>query len=394
MSRNSHDVQLDHHGVLDAAQIAGGASTLGYVPVSNGDGTSTWGAPAAGGASDLITGDDSTFASTLGSWTNSGGTLTRDTTSTYATIAGASLKLVTTASGQYIDLALTGTFQSGHAYTAMVSLLTEETGQWGWDVTLGDIGTDSNVNSWLSTALAGHPYYQQALVQWYPTADRSSGLHLRVARNATGAGTASLHVGLVLLREQTTVDELGLQVTGALVGGGGSLNVESQGDGVMLRTRYYYNMGSIAGVRLDDFGTVRIMGPDKTGGGNPAYIMTGSSDNVYLYGGGNDTPTSLSSAGVDIEVGPDYVGILIAEKDASTIQIFDDASGSYDIELVDQGAHHFKNVAADGGVAIPSRGMLPQYASAPASPVEGQSYYDTALHKARTWDGSAWQAWW
>jgi hypothetical protein len=33
-------------------------------------------------------------------------------------------------------------------------------------------------------------------------------------------------------------------------------------------------------------------------------------------------------------------------------------------------------------------------ATAPADPVEGQTYYDTALHKMRTWDGSAWQNHW
>jgi hypothetical protein len=32
--------------------------------------------------------------------------------------------------------------------------------------------------------------------------------------------------------------------------------------------------------------------------------------------------------------------------------------------------------------------------SAPASPGEGRTYYDTALHKVRTWDGSAWQSHW
>ncbi len=31
---------------------------------------------------------------------------------------------------------------------------------------------------------------------------------------------------------------------------------------------------------------------------------------------------------------------------------------------------------------------------APADPVEGQSYYDTTLHKARVWDGTAWNDLW
>ncbi len=33
-------------------------------------------------------------------------------------------------------------------------------------------------------------------------------------------------------------------------------------------------------------------------------------------------------------------------------------------------------------------------ATAPSSPTEGQTYYDTALHKVRTWDGTTWQNHW
>ena len=33
-------------------------------------------------------------------------------------------------------------------------------------------------------------------------------------------------------------------------------------------------------------------------------------------------------------------------------------------------------------------------ATAPASPVEGQTYYNTATHKVMTYDGTAWQAHW
>lgn len=32
--------------------------------------------------------------------------------------------------------------------------------------------------------------------------------------------------------------------------------------------------------------------------------------------------------------------------------------------------------------------------AAPSGPAEGQSYYDTTTHKARTWDGSAWNDLW
>jgi hypothetical protein len=32
--------------------------------------------------------------------------------------------------------------------------------------------------------------------------------------------------------------------------------------------------------------------------------------------------------------------------------------------------------------------------AAPSSPVKGQTYFDTTLNKARTWDGTAWQNLW
>jgi len=35
-----------------------------------------------------------------------------------------------------------------------------------------------------------------------------------------------------------------------------------------------------------------------------------------------------------------------------------------------------------------------QLATAPATPAEGRTYYDTVTHKARTWDGTAWQDHW
>jgi hypothetical protein len=54
------------------------------------------------------------------------------------------------------------------------------------------------------------------------------------------------------------------------------------------------------------------------------------------------------------------------------------------------------NVATIIGPSVPSLGLLPRYASEPHAglEVEGESYYDTTLHKARTWNGSAWQDWW
>lgn len=56
MTRNQHDVVNDHFGVLDQAQMADGTPTSGYAPVSNGDGTTTWGPAGGGGVTLLVDG--------------------------------------------------------------------------------------------------------------------------------------------------------------------------------------------------------------------------------------------------------------------------------------------------------------------------------------------------
>lgn len=43
---------------------------------------------------------------------------------------------------------------------------------------------------------------------------------------------------------------------------------------------------------------------------------------------------------------------------------------------------------------LKAQNVLESLPSAPSGPVAGQVYFDTALHKARVWDGSAWQALW
>lgn len=41
-----------------------------------------------------------------------------------------------------------------------------------------------------------------------------------------------------------------------------------------------------------------------------------------------------------------------------------------------------------------SRMVFPKASSAPSSPIEGEVYFDTTLHKARCWDGTSWQNMW
>ncbi len=208
-------------------------------------------------------------------------------------------------------------------------------------------------------------------------------------------------------------------VTGGISGGGGgSITVEitdgsSPEPSVTVIRVAAYTLNGAGDVTLlpmitGPWGGVGSGGLDFSGGrpilqnniGAPTSALDLLDSSTQLYA--QHTPGNLTFAGLIIETGTDFVGFWISEKDATTVQIYPDTSNGigYDVELTDILApggptnRYWKHVAADGGVAIPSLGMLPQYNAAPATPVEGQSYYDTTTHHAYTWDGAAWQAWW
>lgn len=101
--------------------------------------------------------------------------------------------------------------------------------------------------------------------------------------------------------------------------------------------------GSPTGSLSFNSASVRIR-PDS--GGNVS--LRSFSDGAGVFVGLNaamwseHTPGDLTDDGINIEVGEDYVGIQISEKDAGTIQIYPDWSSGYDVELVDRGAGEWK----------------------------------------------------
>lgn len=201
----------------------------------------------------------------------------------------------------------------------------------------------------------------------------------------------------------TPTDEATWEPSG---GGGGSMTVEllggtgAVGSVTVLRVAKLTNNtgGDVSllpqitgtgsgGLFFDSVGT-QVISPDGR-----SYLIAGNVGAAGGYLASEHTPGDLVNRGINLEVGNDYVGLFISEKDSSTVQIYDDLSGSINIEFVEQdAAFHFKFVHVDGGVAIPALGMLPQYGSAPHSgtETEGEMYYDTTLHVARCWDGSSW----
>jgi hypothetical protein len=133
--------------------------------------------------------------------------------------------------------------------------------------------------------------------------------------------------------------------------------------------------------------------------GGVTWTESGSISNGYIYLASEHPPRSLAyDGGVVIDVGDDYVGIQMSEKDADTVQLYADAAGGYDIELRDRGTDKgWKAADSDGQeTGLLSRSPFRHFSAAPTSPtpVEGDCYYDTTTHKLRVHNGSGWQDCW
>lgn len=327
MVRQTHDLVNDHFGELNDAQIATGTPTTGQAPLSNGDGTRTWGTVSGGGLSDLITGNDSTFAASLGSWTASGGTITRDT-GTHTASNVASLKHVTSSTNQHIDLPIAGTFEADKQYLAI--LLVQPSGDATFTPQLGLIGTDSASGSGALTATSIGSNFLAIGIAWTPSADRT-GVTLRLTCSDTGV---TYYVGWVKAFQSPVPVML--------------LDPDSQSWylPVFLDAGY-------TGVQFGPQGTGLIAKADgaiyyDNASGNAGYDAN-SDNTIYAYAEGSGA-ANLSESGINFETGPDWVGFYVTEKDASTIQIYDDAGGAYDIEFVDQSTFHFRSVDASAVV--------------------------------------------
>lgn len=191
-------------------------------------------APSAPSIQDLLTGDDSQFTASLGNWTNTGGTLSRDTSAAYQMMGfAASLKFVTTAVSQHADVPVAGTFLAGARYDFLALLKLEETGTFPsdeLDLILGLQGTDTstaifNLSNGLGNAGAAGYYYALYGV-WTPSANRT-GVTLRLNRTA-GTATASAHLGLVRVAKIANAGDIGLGIIQNPVSQGATEMIVSQ----------------------------------------------------------------------------------------------------------------------------------------------------------------------
>jgi hypothetical protein len=302
---------------------------------------------------------------------------------------------VTTATGQYIDVPILGVFKAGHRYQAIVAISIDEVAAGDGFLQFGVVGTDnsswtpSDNPSWARLPWSGQNVWFLAFVPWTAWMD-FTGVSLRWTRGGVypPSGTVTYRIGYARVVDVTD-GSLGIVET-----------TEPEGLSSGLAWLIQPNLGRIGSsigsyIDFSRQGSVHLeSGPLQDSG------LDVTDTNISAWAG-NSAVGDMSNSGINLEVGPDFTGIEMSEKDGGTIQMYADwdngAGVSYDIELKDRVAgSHWKMVASDGSAAIPSMGMLPQYAAAPHSgtETEGESYHNTTDHISYTWNGSTWKAWW
>ena len=291
---------------------------------------------------DLITGNDQTFDASLGSWTNSGGTMTRDTG--YQMLGQtASLKFVVTTSAQYVEVPISGTFTSGTDYWSVLFLSAEDTtGTKNLKIDFGLIGTDAAQRTGSLNMGTIYPYVGNANfiaigLRWRPTADRT-GVKLRFTMN--NATTATWHIGMARAFAATEL---------------GSINVSTLTYFPVTGPNLVGNFSPFGhdGLQIFKDGAAGLHNSSVTAGID---FSDGGFPGNYLWA--ENTPGDLADSGHNIQVGIDYIGLYISEKDSSTIQAYPDVSGGYDIELKDRGSGKFWYAVNTAGNRVPLSSLM------------------------------------
>lgn len=283
---------------------------------------------------DLLTGDSRDFGASLGNWTASGATLTRDTVyKVTGTGFNASAKAAMSNAAHYIDCAIPGTFRAGVEYWAVVFLSIEETaGTHGVYVALGLQGTDAASNGWVIFPYTGAPTtgngkFTAVAVRWRPSATRT-GVTLRLT--ATDATLSTWHLGLARV----------LRIPQGDYAGGPPVLLNPSSDmGTIVpiitssRSTISPWVGAGAGLVLSASGSADIGSSDGNSGFGVSGPRAARAAYVYTVHAIGD----LIDAGINFETGVDYVGINMSEKNATTLQVYADVSTGYMLELRDRG---------------------------------------------------------
>jgi hypothetical protein len=357
-------MDLDHHGTAVAEGLATGTATSGYVPISTGVGAApAWGPQTGGGGGggamvDLVTGNDSTFAASLGAWTNSGGTMTRDTSNRMRD-GTASLKLACTGSGQYADLVVSGTFSADTDYWAVFWVSNESTtGSKALALNFGLVGTDETIYTATMPTLSTLPYvgnarYVAIALNWRPTANRT-GVSIRLTNN--DGSTTNWHVGMARV------------FAGPIDGPLTVYGHEYTPADLTQSAAQISPWGDSTGIRVTTKGDILLDNNDLTSG---VQVNRTAVNGVYYYA--EHTPSSVPSAGHRVEVGTGYLGYYFSQKDSTTCQFYPNTSGGLDIELLDRNATKVWRSVSSGGISKPLNKMENRVSSGTATITSGNT---------------------
>jgi hypothetical protein len=307
--------------------------------------------PSQAPLKDFLSGNDRWFTSGVGNWvTVNGATVSYETSYRINPYGAGSVKAVVDAEGEGVEVSLSGTFLAGVTYEALVWLQVSSITASGYSylwVHLGVPGTDAQIGTgpiWTSS-----PHINQSSpgawlltsIMWTPTANRNTA-KLRVV---VGTGSA--------------VDAMTFEVGHARV-----YRVTSQGDS---RAGAILAPGWVNSTQGPYYTGLYWLGPYGNDGPNLGFDYGGVSLNstqyanvsVYDYDGGAQgqvtvyavhTAGDLADAGMQIEVGDDYVGLYISEKDNDTLQIAADDGGGYMMQLRHRGSGKGWAASDDGTV--------------------------------------------
>jgi len=355
--------------------------------------------PPAPKYANLIDNNSARFVSSLGNWFNTGGTLTRDTTSTwlYPSWGGvqnpATAKWVTTDASQRITLPVPGVFKAGVRYDALVAFSLEETpGSYQFDMWFGLPVTDYVNGLAIGSATIGLApgagKFRVYVMSWIPIADRT-GVTIVMNRVLNSAfGTQTVHVGHVAVARVerglglwassgppgSVADATGLTAGGATQGF--TLSEANQDAQFQLQAN-----------EISIFAGAGLIGLDLNGVPNPAGTY------AQFYGWVEHDPGDYAAQGYELDVGTDYVSFWISEKDSNTVQLYGNLD--QDNELADRGTGAWKaRDSAGNQTGSLAKSPFRSLAAAPGSPAEGDCYYDTTTHKLRVYNGTTWNDCW
>lgn len=252
-------------------------------------------------AKQLLNDNDANFTSTIGAWTASGGTMTRDTGSEKLSGQAADGKFAPAAPGDHADLPISGTFKANIPYVFAVVARCASAGA-SMDAYFGKIGTDSV--SFTGVTIPTDQGLAFAFF-WTPSADRT-GVSFRWTNQGTG-NVFILAARLYQTPDLPTIHVHKFHFTPIAIASTGFSNAVQMG------------MTSDGGVSMT-YGTSRLQG-GPWGGAMALVFDAGNGGASYLGMWAEHTPGDLvQNGGVNIETGVDYVGLNIMERDASTVQ--------------------------------------------------------------------------